>query len=106
MADYLRSCARCRAHILVSHGGGEYAYCPRCLAKLPSRDDWEAELVAGARVYVHSYVADPPWNRSEWVVLSRDGDELTLQVLGMPERRISTSIAHVGDHRILRRISP
>lgn len=95
----LRSCAGCSAHLLTNDGRSEYVWCPKCHPKHNTPfEEWAAALKVGDRVYVQPYVAFRGLSRSEYLIIERDGDRLTLQVLGWPEARIETTTAQCGQH--------
>lgn len=81
----LRSCATCNAHILTNDGASRDVYCPK--HQPPSCDEWEATVIPGSTVFLQPVVAWRGLSRSLNVVLARDGDVLTVQVVGIPESR-------------------
>lgn len=95
MANLLRSCAECSAHILVNDGLAEMVFCARCRPKEQKRADaWFASLGPGSRVYLQP-VANP-WPalaHSTFLVTARRGDEIDAHILGMPDYGVTV---HVG----------
>lgn len=99
MTNSLRSCAGCSAHILTNDTTSEYAWCPKCKAKhVTPFDQWAAALKVGDTVYVQPYMAWKGLSHSQYLIVERDGDELTLQILGLPESRVHTNVVHCGQY--------
>ena len=103
MSELLRSCSGCSAHILTADGRSEDVYCPRCAPKHATDfATWAAGLKAGDRVFIQPYL-DPPFARSTWIVRQRDGDQVKISVLGLPDHLIATDIAQLADRCMARR---
>lgn len=95
MSSFLRSCSNCAAHIVTSNGTGEYVRCRKCQAKEPTFNEWASAVKAGSLVYIQPYLYES-LSRSKWVVLDRVGDEVTIQVLGLPNKTIRTTISQLA----------
>lgn len=94
----LRSCAGCAGHLLTNDTRSQSVFCARCRPKYVTPfAEWAAALKPGDRVYVQPYAAWRGLSRSEYVIIARDGDRLTMQVLGIPES-LQILIAHCGQH--------
>lgn len=78
---YLRSCAGCSAHILLNYSvdrpDENPAYCRKCVKNVSVR----AEV--GDRVRIYSRGVIP--GVSEFIVVARDGDTVTVKPLGHPD---------------------
>lgn len=99
MMNLLRSCAGCSAHILTNDGTSEYAWCPKCRPKhVTPFDQWAAALKVGDLVHVQPYAAWRGLSHSKYLIVERNGDDLTVQVLGLPESRGVVNVVHCGQH--------
>lgn len=97
MSNYLRSCAGCSAHLLSNDPTSQSVFCKVCRPKyVKPFGAWAAGLKKGDRVYVQPYAAWRGLSRSENVVIARDGDDITVQIIGLPESRQVVRIAHLG----------
>jgi hypothetical protein len=106
MATLLRSCAGCSAHILTNDGRSEYAWCKKCRARhVKPFDEWATEIKVGDCIYVQPYAAWHGLSHSRYLVVGREGDQLTVQVLGIPESRTTVHINHTGQHDLTPRRS-
>lgn len=102
--NLLRSCAGCSAHLLTSDGYSDRVYCARCRPRyLKPFDEWAAGLVVGDRVYLQPVIAGP-FARSEWLIVERTGDSVTVHVLGMPDTRRDTTVAQLCQQSLARRL--
>ncbi len=107
MSNYLRSCAGCSAHLLSGDPSSEYVWCSKCRAKhVTPFGQWAAALKPGDLVYVQPYAAWRGLSHSQYLIVARDGDVLTVQVLGLPESRGPVHVAHVGQHNLTPRTRP
>lgn len=97
MSNFLRSCGGCSAHILCNDPSSQTVYCNKCKPKyVKPFDEWAAGLKPGDEVFVQPYAA---WRRlsfSRNIVIARDGDDITVQIIGMPESRQVVNVAHLG----------
>lgn len=99
----LRSCAGCSAHILVNDGKSDKVWCKTCRPKYVTPfDTWAAGLKIGDSVYVQPYIAPAHLGRSQWLIRTRDGDNVTLSLLGVPDRTIETTIGQLAQHALVR----
>ena len=99
MSNFLRSCSGCSAHLLTNDPTSEYVWCRTCKPKyVKPFDEWVAALAPGDWVFVQPYAAWRGLSHSEHVIIARDGDDLILQIIGLPESRITTSVNHCGQH--------
>jgi hypothetical protein len=99
--NLLRSCAGCSAHILTNDGRSQDAYCPKCRPKyVKPFGEWAAALKAGDICYVQPILAWRGLTFSKNLVIGRDGDQVTVQILGMPESRQTIHIAQLADHNL------
>lgn len=74
-------------------------YCPTCQRKhVTPFDEWAASVGPGSHVYLQPYAAWRGLSHSQYLVLARDGDALTVQVLGVPQSRMTVEICHAGQH--------
>lgn len=92
--SYLRCCAICSAHILTSDNYSINAY---CAAHQPARQDfntWAAGLQKGDRVFLQPYAAWRGLSHSEYLIVDRTEDTLTVQLIGYPESRMEVGVAH------------
>ena len=97
MSNFLRSCAGCSAHILTNDPTSQKVFCPTCKPKhVTPFESWAASVKVGDTVYVQPYAAFRGLSHSQYLVIERTGDDLTLQVLGWPESRTVTHINHCG----------
>jgi hypothetical protein len=96
VTDYLRCCAACNAFLLTNDPTSQSVWCDR--HKPGPFDEWAASLKAGDRVYLQPYVAWRGLSHAQYLIVDRDGDELTVQVLGIPESRMQVNVAHCGQH--------
>lgn len=95
--DLLRSCAGCSAHLLTNDGLTQKVYCRRCRPKhVKPHEEWVAGLAAGSEVFVQPCAAWRGLSHSRNVVVSRSGDEVTIQIVGMPESRQTLGIHLLG----------
>lgn len=97
MSNFLRSCGGCSAHVVCNDPSSQTVFCPTCKPKhVTPFDQWAAGVKAGDTVYVQPYAAFRGLSHSEYLVIERNGDDLTLQILGWPEARVTTHINHCG----------
>lgn len=89
----LRVCGSCSAWLLTADAHTPTVHCNKCRAKQTPHDAWEAALKPGDRVFLYPYAAWRGLSRSEYLVIARDGDDLTVQVLGIPESRMPVHIS-------------
>lgn len=89
----LRVCGSCSAWILTVDGDTPTVLCNKCRAKQTPWEVWVAELKTGDRVFLYPYAAWRGLSRSEYLIVDRDGDELTVQVLGIPASRMTVHIS-------------
>jgi hypothetical protein len=89
----LRACGDCSAFLLVIDTATPTVYCSKCQAKQPSGDAWAASLKRGERVYLYPYAAWQGLSHSEYLVLGRDGDDLEVQLLGIPSSRMTVHLS-------------
>ena len=98
--NHLRSCAGCAAHILVGWPGDAHAWCHRCRPKhVQPHATWAAGLSVGSTVYVQPDVGGQ-FARSAWLIRQRSGDDVTLSVLGLPHRVVTTTIGQLSQGRV------
>lgn len=97
---YLRACSTCAAHILTTDPTSSHVYCPACAAKRPTWEQWSANLRPGGRCYVQPAAAWRGMSRSEHVVTARDGDTVTVQIVGLPESRRPVTITSLCPHDV------
>lgn len=102
MTSFLRSCSECSAHITTNNGTSEYVRCSKCQSKRPSFDQWAETVVKGSTVYVQPIIAGA-FSRSRWLVIERDADNVTVQVLGLPQTRTVTTIGQLADEDVTHR---
>jgi hypothetical protein len=89
--DYLRSCSGYSAHLLSNDPTSDKVWCKTCRPKhVRPFDAWAAGLKRGDRVYLQPYAAWRGLSHSDYVVIDREGDTLTVQVIGIPESRMQT----------------
>jgi hypothetical protein len=101
---YLRSCGGCAVDLLAEDPTTRTVYCKRCKPKhIKPFDEWAASVQPGRLVYLKPYAAWQGLSRSQYLVVERDGDTLTVQVLGLPESRMTVNIRHTGQHDMTRR---
>jgi len=99
MADFLRSCSGCAAHLVTGDGATEMLFCKKCRPKhVTPFDEWAAGIEAGSTVYVQPYAAWRNLSHSRYLVVERNNSQLTVQVLGIPESRQVVSIYDCGQH--------
>jgi hypothetical protein len=99
MSNFLRSCSGCSAHLLTNDPTSQHVWCAKCMGKyVKPFDEWKASIAAGSRVYVQPYASWRGLSHSQYLVVERDGDQLTVQVLGIPESRMQVHINHTGQH--------
>lgn len=98
--DSLRSCAGCAAHILVAADTtSQMTFCAKCRSKrVRPHNDWVAALKAGDHVYVQPTIAWRGMSRSKYLIVARDGDQVTIQLIGSPQSRRTTTTAQLGQH--------
>jgi hypothetical protein len=96
MTYYWRCCAECSESIVTNNARTSDVFCKRCAARRPSFDEWAAKLGPGDRVYVQPYVAWRGLSRSQYLVIERDGNRFVLQLIGIPESRITTDVGQLG----------
>lgn len=89
----LRVCGSCSAWILTVDGSTPTVHCSKCRAKQTPWDAWAAALKTGDRVFLQPYAAWRGLSRSQHLVVGRDGDTLTVQVLGIPDSRKTVHVA-------------
>lgn len=89
----LRICGSCSAWLLTIDATTPTVHCNKCRAQQTPWEAWAAALAAGDRVYLYPYAAWRGLSRSEYLVVARDGDELTVQVLGIPASR---TVVHIS----------
>jgi hypothetical protein len=98
-SNSLRSCAGCSAHILTNDTTSEMAWCAKCKPKhVKPFDEWAATVQVGSRVYLQPYASFRGLSHSEYLVTGREGDKLTVQLLGWPESSQRVNVAHAGQH--------
>jgi hypothetical protein len=96
---YLRCCSRCNAFLATADNANTDTYCKRCKPKcITPFAQWAAALKPGDRVYVQPYATRRGLSRSQYVVVDREGDQLTVQPIGMPEFRMTVHVNHCGQH--------
>jgi hypothetical protein len=101
--NFLRSCSACAAHIVTGDAYSEQTYCKKCRPKyVKPFNEWAAGVVAGSMVYMQPVTAGVH-ARSQWLVCERDGDLVTVCVLGMPETTKRVHIGELGQHDMSRR---
>lgn len=103
---YHRSCYYCSAHMITyDHWTRELA-CNRCRQgrnpgtrhMLPKPfEEWAASLKPGDRCYVQPILAWHGLAHSANVVIERTGDQVTVQIVGLPESRQAVSIHQLGE---------
>lgn len=99
--DFLRCCSYCSAFLITVDGSTPSISCAKCrrragkwgMPPLPYAD-WAPLVKAGDRVFLQPYVAWRGLSRSEYLVTARDGDVLTVQLIGVPESSRQVEIAH------------
>ena len=98
IGNYLRSCAGCSAHLITNDPTRQMVYCKRCApTHVKPFQEWADGLTAGDRgVYVQPYAAWRGLSHSENLVIDRDGDLLTVQIIGLPESRQQVHVNHCG----------
>lgn len=95
----LRSCAGCSAHVLTNDTTSEMTWCAKCKPKhVAPWDEWQASVQVGSRVYLQPYSAFRGLSHSVYLVTARDGDMLTVQILGWPESSLQVHVNHTGQH--------
>lgn len=95
----LRACSGCSGFILTVDTTSEYAWCAKCYPKhVTPFDQWAAALKVGDTVYVQPYLAWRGLSHSRYLIVERAGDELTVQIIGMPESRGVVNVDHCGQH--------
>jgi hypothetical protein len=84
----LRSCAGCSAHVLTNDDVSAWVYCPKCRPKfIKPAEEWLASLEPGSGVYAQPAVLPPALIDHQWRIKERDGDDVILFLLGLPEER-------------------
>jgi hypothetical protein len=97
---YLRSCSACAAHILTTDPTSSHVYCPDCKAQRPTGEQWCAALTPGDRCYVQPTAAWHGLSRSEHVIVARDGNTVTVQIIGLPESRRPVAVTDLCPHDV------
>jgi hypothetical protein len=100
---YLRACAVCSVALLVCDLSPQNAYCRKHQPQRPPFAAWAAGLASGDRVYLQPYAAWRGLSHSEYLIVGRDGDTLTVQLIGVPESRMDVGVAHCADHDVTKR---
>jgi hypothetical protein len=101
MSNLLRSCGGCSAFLLTNDPSSQTVWCKKCKPKYVAPfDDWAARLSKGDRVFVQPYTAWRGLSRSENVVIDRDGDNITVQIIGIPESRQVVHVTDLGQHNL------
>lgn len=90
----LRVCGSCSAWLLTGDADTPTVHCNKCRAKQTPWDVWAAALKANDLVFLYPYAAWRGLSRSQYVIVDRDGDTLTVQVLGIPDSR---KTVHISD---------
>lgn len=93
----LRCCSGCSAHLLTQDTTSPDVYCGKCRAKQTPWDEWAAGLAKGALVYLYPYAAWNGLSHSQYLVIDRADDQLTVQVLGNPKSRMTVHISACVD---------
>jgi hypothetical protein len=97
---YLRACVVCSVDLLVCDPSPQKAYCSKHEPQRPPFATWAAGLVAGDRVYLQAYAAWRGLSHSKYLIVGRDGDTLTVQLIGVPQSRMDVGVAHCADHDV------
>lgn len=92
----LRGCAGCNGWIIADYPGPMNVRCRSCEGKRQPFAEWFAALAAGSMVYLQPYVAWRGRSSSQYVVRERDGDRLTVQLLGVAESLMSVHVCDVA----------
>jgi hypothetical protein len=96
---YWRGCSGCNTSVSSYDGTSENVWCATCRPKyVQPFDQWAAEIGPKSRVYVQPSVAWRGLSRSEYLVTARDGDRVTVQLIGVPESSITVHIGQCGQH--------
>jgi predicted amidophosphoribosyltransferase len=80
MTSYLRCCGGCGGSFAVAYSTNEIWFCPACTKKLPDFDP-QPYAIGGPE---NQRVRYGPHLR-EYVVLAREGDQVTIRPLGNPD---------------------
>lgn len=76
-------------------------YCNTCRRQYVTPwDEWAAGLKAGDRVYVQPCIAWHGLSRSQCLIVDRVGDDVTVQIIGLPESRVTTTVAQLAQHDV------
>lgn len=67
-------------------------FCGKCRAKQTPWQEWADSLKAGDLVYLYRYAAWKGLCRSQYLISDRAGQDLTVQVLGIPESRMTVDV--------------
>lgn len=89
----LRICGSCSAWLLTVDADTPTVHCTKCRADQPTWDEWAAALKTNDEVFLYPYAAWRGLSRSKYLVVHRDGDQLTVQVLGIPASRMTVHIS-------------
>lgn len=89
----LRVCGSCSAWLLTTDATTPTVHCSKCRSKQTPWDVWAAGLEPGKCVYLYPYAAWRGLSRSRYLIVARDGDDLTVQVLGIPDSRMTVHIS-------------
>ncbi len=76
------------------------AYCARCQPARPPFAEWAASLTCNSTVFLQPYAAWRGLSHSTYLVLDRDGDTLTVQMIGIPASRMQVDVAQCADHDV------
>jgi hypothetical protein len=89
----LRVCGSCSAWLLTVDADTPTVHCNKCRAAQPDWNTWAAALRPNDLVFLYPYAAWRRLSRSRYLIVARDGDQLTVQVLGIPDSRMTVHIS-------------
>ncbi len=102
---YWRGCSGCNTSLASYDGTSENVWCAKCQPRyVTPHAEWAAALAVGSRVYLQPYAAWRGLSHSEYLVTDRDGDMLTVQLVGVPESSMRVTVAQCGQHDLTPRI--
>lgn len=91
-----RSCYEC---CRPTTAYGRHARCPKCQIKATiNRKPFDPQK--GDTVYVQPIAIPERWSHcthSKWLVVSREDENVEIQIVGIPESRFTTTVWQLGD---------
>lgn len=103
---YWRGCSGCNTSLARYDGSSEYVWCSKCrVTHVETFEQWAASIRPGSRVFLQPSIAGRLRSRSQWLVTARDGDTLTVQLIGLPESSTTVHIGQAGQHDMTPRLA-